>query len=61
MHTEVVTVTPETLTTDAVRIMRENKVSCLPVVRDGKLVGLVTERDFLRITEELMEEKLSRA
>lgn len=58
MLTDVVTITPETLTVDAVRIMREHKISCLPVVRDGKLVGLITERDFLRISEELMEEKL---
>jgi len=57
MHTEVVTVSPETLTTEAVKIMREHKVSCLPVVRDGKLVGMITERDFLGITEEILAEK----
>lgn len=59
MVRELVTVSPETPTIEAVRMMREQKVSCLPVVRDNKIVGLITERDFLRISEELMEEKLA--
>lgn len=59
MVRELVTVSPETPTIEAVRMMRERKVSCLPVVRAGKIVGLITERDFLRISEELMEEKLA--
>lgn len=58
MHTDVVSVSPQTPTLEAVRLMRDRKVSCLPVVRDGKLVGLITERDFLRIAEELLEERL---
>ena len=43
-----VTVTPETSLHDALRIMREEKVRRLPVVnRQGKLVGIVLERDLL--------------
>ncbi len=30
---------------DTARIMRENKISCLPVVEEGKLVGIITEHD----------------
>ncbi|MEZ4460257.1 MAG: glutamate-cysteine ligase family protein [bacterium] len=59
MTRQVITIGPETSTIEAVRLMRERKISCLPVVRDGKLVGLITERDFLKICEELMEEKLA--
>ena len=43
-----VTVTPETSLHDALRIMREEKVRRLPVLnRQGKLVGIVLERDLL--------------
>lgn len=56
-----VTVTPETLTTDAVKIMREKKIGCLPVVRDGKLVGIVTEHDFMKVSARLLEEMSAEA
>lgn len=59
MNRDVVYVSPQTPTLDAVRLMRDKKVSCLPVVKDGQLVGMITEKDFLMIAEELMEEKLS--
>ena len=39
-------VAPETATLEAIDLMRKHKVSCLPVVKNDKLVGLVTERDF---------------
>ncbi|NLD72644.1 MAG: CBS domain-containing protein [Chloroflexi bacterium] len=43
-----VTITPETSLHDALRIMREEKVRRLPVLsRQGKLVGIVLERDLL--------------
>jgi CBS domain-containing protein len=29
--------------------MIKNKVGCLPVVKDGKLVGMLTKEDFLRL------------
>src|SRR5262249_3402668 len=32
---------------DAVRTMREHRVGCLLVVEDGRLVGIITERDLL--------------
>ena len=32
----------------------ENKYGCLPVVADGKLVGIVTEADFLNLTLDLL-------
>lgn len=51
-----VTVTPETLTTDAVAVMHKNKIGCLPVVKDGKLVGIVTEHDFMNVSAHLLRE-----
>ncbi len=47
MCRDLLTVPPHTLVSDALAIMRERGLSSLPVVRDGRLIGLVTERDFL--------------
>ena len=58
MKPEPITVTPETTTLDAIAIMREHQVSCLPVTKDGKLVGLITEHDFLPIARQLLEDQL---
>ena len=44
---EVLTATSSDLVADAVMIMKEKGVSQLPVVDDGKLVGIVTESDVL--------------
>lgn len=48
MTTEPVTTTPDTPLKEAARLMVQHKVSGLPVVRGGKVVGIVTEGDFLR-------------
>ncbi|MEX2530057.1 MAG: glutamate-cysteine ligase family protein [Gemmatimonadota bacterium] len=58
MEPNPVTVGPDTLTLDAIALMRDRGVACLPVVRDGKLVGMVTERHFMPIAYELMAERL---
>ncbi len=47
MVTKVVTVTPDTELKEAVRMMVERKIGCLPVVEDDRLTGLVTETDVL--------------
>ena len=46
---EVVTVPPDTSVRSAARLMRERKVGCLPVVQDGRLVGMVTTSDLLAV------------
>ncbi len=47
MVSEVITVSPETNLCDAVRIMVDKKIGCLPVVENERLVGLITETDIL--------------
>lgn len=47
MVSEVVTVSPETDLCEAVQIMVEQKIGCLPVVEEERLVGLITETDIL--------------
>ena len=57
MVKDVHTVKPDTLTVDALSLMREKKIGCLPVVSgDNKLVGIVTERDFLKVAEFFLDE-----
>lgn len=56
MEKNPITIGPAASTLDAIRIMRQRKVSCLPVVTAGRLVGLVTERHFMGITADLIEQ-----
>jgi CBS domain-containing protein len=49
MTTDVVTVAPDTKVSDAARIMVQKKIGCLPVVAGEKLVGIVTETDFVAL------------
>ena len=58
MEVDPVTVTPETSTLEAIDLMRKKGVSCLPVLKGEKLVGLVTEADFMPIAYELLEKQL---
>ncbi|MFP3948482.1 MAG: glutamate-cysteine ligase family protein [Longimicrobiales bacterium] len=58
MEDDPISVSPETPTMEAIEIMRDEGVSCLPVVKGGKLVGLVTERDFMPIAYQLLADKL---
>lgn len=55
MHRDVITVSPETPTLEAIELMKKNKIGCLPVVRKERLVGIVTERDFVAISGQLLE------
>jgi CBS domain-containing protein len=60
MRTNPMTVSAGTPTIEAIRLMRDRKVGCLPVVQDGKLVGMVTERDLIAVSAKLLEEHLAR-
>lgn len=46
---------PDASIMDAMKVMRENKIGCLAVVKGKKLVGVITETDFLDITSRLLE------
>jgi acetoin utilization protein AcuB len=53
MTTDVVTVSDDTPIEEAARIMADCKVSGLPVMHEGKLLGLITETDLFKIFLEL--------
>ena len=53
MTRDVTTVTEDVPLEDAARIMADNKIGSLPVVRDGTVVGIITETDLFKIFIEL--------
>ncbi|HZD11868.1 MAG TPA: CBS domain-containing protein [Candidatus Binatia bacterium] len=54
MTRDVCWVSEDTPIEEAARIMADNKIGGLPVMRDGRVVGLITETDLFRILLELM-------
>ncbi len=48
MTTDVVLVSPTDSATDVARLMIEKRINRIPVVEDGKLVGIVTRGDLIR-------------
>ncbi len=60
MARNVVSISPDATVLQAARKMLEHHISGLPVVEDGKLVGIVSEGDFLRRQETKTERRRSR-
>lgn len=58
MIKDPVTVSPETPSIDAITLMCRHKISCLPVVEEGRLVGMISERDYTSIAKRLLERAL---
>ena len=54
MISDPITISPYQSIIEAIELMEKNKIGCLPVVKKGKLVGIVTEVDFLRLSTRLM-------
>jgi len=54
MTKNVLTVTEATPIEEAARIMADNKIGGLPVMRDHHVVGIITETDLFKIFLELM-------
>ena len=54
MTRDVITVDDDCPLEEAARIMADNDISGLPVMRDAKLVGMITESDLFRIFLELL-------
>lgn len=54
MTAKVITVTEDTPLEDAARLMVDSKIGGLPVVRDGSLVGIITETDLFKLFLDLL-------
>ena len=46
MTKKVITATPDCPIEEAVRLLRQNRIGALPVLRENKLVGIITEPDL---------------
>ena len=56
MHTDVISITPDTPVEVAARLMLENKIGALPVVGNGsdELAGIVTQSDLFEVLARLL-------
>lgn len=57
MVNDPVTVSADMTVADALDLMKEKRISCLPVVDDGKLVGIAAGADFLSLLRRLVDEE----
>ena len=55
MNCDACTVAPDTGLKDAAQILLRHKYGCLPVLDGRRLVGMLTEADFLRLTIHLLD------
>jgi len=55
MSSPLTTVNDEATVEEAARVMTDRRIKKLPVVRDGKLVGIVTSTDIVRSQPKLVE------
>jgi CBS domain-containing membrane protein len=55
MRADVAMATPDLPLRQAAEVLLTQKYGCLPVVKSGKLVGILTSSDFIRLSLELMD------
>lgn len=60
MRRGVISVTPDTLASDAAALMAEHKIGALPVLENDKLVGILSSTDILRVFSKLEHAKEER-
>lgn len=58
MNEQPIFINPDTTTVKAIQLMRDNRISCLPVVENEKLVGVITEYDLIKIASHVLESDL---
>jgi CBS domain-containing membrane protein len=57
MERDVLTIWPDAPAAEAARLLEQHKYGCLPVLDDGKLVGIVTEADFVSFARKFLEKE----
>lgn len=53
MIRDIITAEPSMPIEEAARLLTGNTIGCLPVMEDGRLIGIITETDMLRALAEL--------
>ena len=61
MNRQVRTIDPDATALEAARLMRTNHFGCLPVVEKGRLVGILTEADFVQLVIDALVNEEARA
>jgi CBS domain-containing protein len=56
MRTELITVTPDTSTREAIALMRKNRIGALPVVQGDHIVAMLTEEEFLGLASKMLND-----
>ena len=54
MIKEPVTINPEATIMEAMELMQKHGTGCLPVVKSQRLIGIISEQNFLNITKRLL-------
>lgn len=57
MSKKVITIEGEEKIEEAIRVMSENKIKRLPVMKGGKLAGIITATDIIAHAKEINEEE----
>ncbi len=52
MCRDVLTAAPETPVEDIAKLLMEREIGCVPIVDGTKLVGIISERDFVRMARD---------
>ncbi|MEE9373933.1 MAG: CBS domain-containing protein [Saprospiraceae bacterium] len=52
-----ISISPKTTLLEAIEIMSNQEIGCLPVLDQGKLVGVITEKVFVEITSRLLSSR----
>ena len=65
MRRGIVSITPDTLASDAAAVMAEHKIGAIPVIENDRLVGILSATDILRVfskiehAKELREQRIA--
>lgn len=58
MVDDPIVISPDTPTLEAIDLLKANRISCLPVVKEDRLVGVITEDDFVNVAGSLLRGRL---
>jgi CBS domain-containing protein len=59
MQRKVITIAPDATTLEAMALMSQHRIACLPVVEKDRLVGILSERDLMPLARDLLQRFLS--
>ena len=56
MRKNVTTCSPDTKTKDVIKILSQNRISCLIITKNDEPVGIITERDLVAIMDDMLND-----